>query len=403
MALTDIEIKSAKAGARIVKLSDGKGLQLHVMPTGSKLWRYAFRFRGVQKTLALGSYPDLTLAAARRLHAEAMDLLASGIDPAAAKQAAKRRAAVDAGNTFDAIADQLIAKKRREKRKDVTIARNEWLLSSARRALGSRPIKEITAGDVLSVLREVEKRERYDTALRLRATIGQVFRLAVASGLADNDPTFALRGALTVPKSQHRAAIVDPVKFGGLLRAIDALDGLASLRAAMQLMAILYPRPGELRLAKWSEFDLQRNIWSVPKERMKQGEPHFVPLPTQATAILRALRNRNPPAKGDLVFPGARLVTRPLSENTMNATLRRLGFTAEEMTAHGFRATASTLLRETGQWRDEVIEKSLAHKDTNEVRRAYNRQAYWRERVEMAQWWADKIDALKSTKLSTPG
>lgn len=263
MALTDIEIKSAKAGARIVKLSDGKGLQLHVMPTGSKLWRYAFRFRGVQKTLALGSYPDITLAAARRLHAEAMDLLASGIDPAAAKQAAKRRAAVDAGNTFDAIADQLIAKKRREKRKDVTIARNEWLLSSARRALGSRPIKEITAGDVLSVLREVEKRERYDTALRLRATIGQVFRLAVASGLADNDPTFALRGALTVPKSQHRAAIVDPVKFGGLLRAIDALDGLASLRAAMQLMAILYPRPGELRLAKWSEFDLQQNIWSV--------------------------------------------------------------------------------------------------------------------------------------------
>lgn len=396
MALTDIEIKSAKAGARIVKLSDGKGLQLHVMPTGSKLWRYAFRFRGVQKTLALGSYPDITLAAARRLHAEAMDLLASGIDPAAAKQAAKRRAAVDAGNTFDAIADQLIAKKRREKRKDVTIARNEWLLSSARRALGSRPIKEITAGDVLSVLREVEKRERYDTALRLRATIGQVFRLAVASGLADNDPTFALRGALTVPKSQHRAAIVDPVKFGGLLRAIDALDGLASLRAAMQLMAILYPRPGELRLAKWSEFDLQQNIWSVPKERMKQGEPHFVPLPTQATAILRALRNRNPPAKGDLVFPGARLVTRPLSENTMNATLRRLGFTAEEMTAHGFRATASTLLRETGQWRDEVIEKSLAHKDTNEVRRAYNRQAYWRERVEMAQWWADTLDVLKA-------
>jgi integrase len=396
MALTDIEIKSAKAGARIVKLSDGKGLQLHVMPTGSKLWRYAFRFRGVQKTLALGSYPDITLAAARRLHAEAMDLLASGIDPAAAKQAAKRRAAVDAGNTFDAIADQLIAKKRREKRKDVTIARNEWLLSSARRALGSRPIKEITAGDVLSVLREVEKRERYDTALRLRATIGQVFRLAVASGLADNDPTFALRGALTVPKSQHRAAIVDPVKFGGLLRAIDTLDGLASLRAAMQLMAILYPRPGELRLAKWSEFDLQQNIWSVPKERMKQGEPHFVPLPTQATAILRALRNRNPPAKGDLVFPGARLVTRPLSENTMNATLRRLGFTAEEMTAHGFRATASTLLRETGQWRDEVIEKSLAHKDTNEVRRAYNRQAYWRERVEMAQWWADTLDVLKA-------
>lgn len=396
MALTDIEIKSAKAGARIVKLSDGKGLQLHVMPTGSKLWRYAFRFRGVQKTLALGSYPDITLAAARRLHAEAMDLLASGIDPAAAKQAAKRRAAVDAGNTFDAIADQLIAKKRREKRKDVTIARNEWLLSSARRALGSRPIKEITAGDVLSVLREVEKRERYDTALRLRATIGQVFRLAVASGLADNDPTFALRGALTVPKSQHRAAIVDPVKFGGLLRAIDTLDGLASLRAAMQLMAILYPRPGELRLAKWSEFDLQQNIWSVPKERMKQGEPHYVPLPTQAIAILRALRNRNPPAKGDLVFPGARLVTRPLSENTMNATLRRLGFTAEEMTAHGFRATASTLLRETGQWRDEVIEKSLAHKDTNEVRRAYNRQAYWRERVEMAQWWADTLDVLKA-------
>lgn len=396
MALTDIEVKSAKAGARIVKLSDGRGLQLHVMPTGSKLWRYAFRFHGVQKTLALGAYPEITVAAARRLHAEAMDLLAAGIDPAAAKQAAKRRAAVDAGNTFDAIADQLIAKKRREKLKDVTIARNEWLLSSARRALGTRPIKDITAGDVLTVLREVEKRERYDTALRLRATIGQVFRLAVASGVADNDPTFALRGALTVPKSQHRAAIVDPVKFGGLLRAIDALDGLASLRAAMQLMAILYPRPGELRLAKWSEFDLQQNIWSVPKERMKQGEPHFVPLPRQATAILRDLRNRNPHAKGDLVFPGARLVTRPLSENTMNAALRRLGFTAEEMTAHGFRATASTLLRETGQWRDEVIEKSLAHKDANEVRRAYNRQAYWRERVEMAQWWADKIDALKA-------
>jgi integrase len=396
MALTDIEIKSAKAGARIVKLSDGKGLQLHVMPTGSKLWRYAFRFHGVQKTLALGSYPDITLAAARRLHAEAMDLLATGVDPAAAKQATKRRAATEAGNTFNTLADELIAKKRREKLKGVTISRNEWLLASARQALGTRPIKDITAGDILSVLREVEKRERYDTALRLRATIGQVFRLAVAIGVADNDPTFALRGALTVPKAQHRAAIVDPIKFGGLLRAIDALDGLASLRAAMQLIAILYPRPGELRLAKWSEFDLQQNLWSVPKERMKQGEPHFVPLPKQAIAIPTDLRARSPRAKGDLVFPGARLVTRPLSENTMNATLRRLGFTADEMTAHGFRATASTLLRETGQWRDEVIEKSLAHKDSNEVRRAYNRQAYWRERVEMAQWWADKIDALKA-------
>ncbi len=398
MALTDIEIKTAKAGARIVKLSDGRGLQLHVMPTGSKLWRYAFRFRGVQKTLALGSYPDITLATARRLHAEAMDLLAAGVDPAAAKKAAKRRAAVDAGNTFDAIADQLIAKKRREKLKEVTIARNEWLLSFARQALGARAIKDITASDVLSVLREIESRERYDTALRLRATIGQVFRLAVASNLADNDPTFALRGALTVPKPQHRAAIVDAAKFGQLLRAIDALDGLASLRAAMQLMAILYPRPGELRLAKWPEFDLKQNIWSVPKERMKHGEPHFVPLPRQATAILNDLRSRSSRGKGDLVFPGARLITRPLSENTMNAALRRLGFTADEMTAHGFRATASTLLRETGQWRDEVIEKSLAHKDSNEVRRAYNRQAYWRERVEMAQWWADKIDALKKNE-----
>lgn len=396
MALTDVTIKNTKAGARLIKLSDGNGLQLHVMPTGSKLWRYAFRFQGRQKTLVLGAYPAVSLQLARRMHAEARDLLATGIDPAAAKQTQKRQAAVEIRETFDAIADELIAKKRRENKKDITLSRYEWLLRSARRVLGPMPIRQVTARDVLAVLREVEGRERYDTALRLRATIGQVFRLAVATGRADNDPTFALRGALTVPKPAHRAAIVDPGKFGGLLRALDGLDGLASIRAAMRLMAILYPRPGELRLAQWSEFDLNQKVWIVPRERMKTGEPHMVPLPDQAIGILLELKHRGIRGKGDLVFPGARLITRPLSENTMNAALRRLGYTSDEMTAHGFRATASTLLRETGRWRDEVIEKSLAHQDSNEVRRAYNRQAYWRERVEMAQWWASRIDELKN-------
>jgi len=245
------------------------------------------------------------------------------------------------------------------------------------------------------VLQAVERRQKFDTALRLRAIIGEVFRLAIATARAENDPTVALRGALTIPKAKSRAAITDAKQVGGLTRAVEGFDGQATTRAALQLMALLFPRPGELRLAEWKEFDLEAAVWTIPAARTKMRREHRIPLPRQAVEILKALHPITGHGVGGLVFPGVRVVTRPISENTMNGALRRLGYDAEQMTAHGFRAMAATLLNESGKWSPDAIERALAHQDENEVRRAYVRGAYWDERVQMAQWWADHLDTLR--------
>ncbi|TPV99668.1 MAG: Prophage CP4-57 integrase [Beijerinckiaceae bacterium] len=399
--LTDSAIRAAKPKTnQTVKLSDGGGLQLWIQPSGSKLWNLAYRFAGRQRKLAIGSYPGVGLKEARAKREEAKKLLASGFDPSQQKRLVKLASESQKADTFEAISREVLEKKRREGKSETTVSKAEWLFDLATPALGSRPIAEITAPEVLAVLRQVETRGRLETARRLRAIIGQAFRFAVATGRALNDPTGALRGALTAPVVQHRAAIVEPVPFGALLRAIDGYDGTLEVRSALQLLALTFTRPGELRLATWKEFELDAGIWIIPANRMKMRRPHRVPLSPQAIAILKELRTLT--GQYELLFPGVRSPARPLSENTLNAALRRLGYAKDDMSSHGFRAAASSLLNECGKWNADAIEAQLAHVEANAVRKAYARAEYWAERVEMMAYWADRLDELRRGGIVVP-
>ncbi|CAN7356168.1 tyrosine-type recombinase/integrase [Mesorhizobium amorphae] len=391
MALSDVKCRNAKPASKLVKLSDGGGLQLWVQPTGSRLWRLAYRFEGKQKLLALGSYPLISLAEARQARDDAKRLLLAGIDPAHERSLRKAASAKD---TFRSMADEYVDKLKKEGRADRTITKVKWLLDFAYPTIGDKCIREIDAATILTALRRVEVRGRYESARRLRSTIGSVFRYAIATARAEADPTFALRGALISPTVTPRAAITDPKALGGLLRVIDAFDGQPTTRAALKLMALLFPRPGELRAAEWNEFDFDSPVWIVPEARMKMRRPHRVPLSRQAVSVLTSFREIS--GGGSLLFPSVRSDLRPISDNTLNAALRRMGYGKEEATAHGFRATASTLLNECGKWHPDAIERQLAHIENNDVRRAYARAEHWEERVRMVQWWADYLDELKS-------
>ena len=341
MALNELVIRSAKAEGKITKLSDGGGLQLWVTADGAKRWRLAYRFAGGQKVLAIGVYPAVGLKEARTARQDAKRLLLEGIDPSSAKKQAKAAQASSAANTFEAIAAELIDKKRREGKAANTVGKSEWLLSLALPTIGTRPIKEIGAPDILAALRKVESRGKLETAKRLRATIGQVFRYAVATGRADADPTGALAGAIASPIVRHRAAIVGPKAYGALLRSIISYEGSPETLVALELLALTFVRPGELRSAEWSEFDLDAALWSIPEEKMKMRRPHRVPLAPRAVAILLDLTAIT--GRGRFLFPSVRSTTRCMSENTINAALRRLGFRQDEMTAHGFRSAASSI------------------------------------------------------------
>lgn len=392
MPLTDAKCRSAQSGGRLQKLSDGGGLQLWVQPKGGNLWRFAYRFGGKQKLLAFGVYPTVSLARARQLREDAKRLLADGHDPATEK---KRQAeALANAPTFRAIAEEYVAKLRREGRSAATITKIDWLLTFANAEFGDEPIRQIAAPSILKVLQSLEARERYESARRLRSTLGSVFRYAIATARAEADPTYALRGALTQVKATPRAAITDPEKFGALLRAVDSFDGQPGTRIALRLLALLFPRPGELRLAQWTEFDLERAVWAIPASRMKMRRAHRVPLPRQAMALLTVLRTIAP---GELLFPSVRSPSRPISDGTLNAALRRLGYANDEVTGHGFRATASSLLNESGRWHPDAIERQLAHIEGNAVRAAYARGEHWDERTKMMQWWADHLDQLRTS------
>ncbi|MGY4304792.1 integrase [Bradyrhizobium sp. USDA 4369] len=397
--LTDAAVRNAKPNGRLVKLSDGGGLQLWLTPSGGKLWNFAYRFGGKQKKLAIGEYgkapAGVPLEAARKLRDEATGLLREGIDPAMRKRQAKAARAEAQANTFNVLADELLAKKKREGVATTTAGKLGWLLSLAKADLGPLPIGDIAAGEILRVLQPLEAAGKLETAKRLRAVIGAVFRYAVTTARANADPTQALRGAIASPKPKHRAAIIEPVAFGGLLRAIDGFQGQPTTKAALQLIALLAPRPGELRHATWTEFDLDVGVWNIPAERTKMRRPHRVPLPAQAVAILRDLHTITGRGVAGLVFPGLRSVARPISENTLCAALRRLGYSNDEMVAHGFRSTFSTLANESGKWSVNAIEAALAHVEPNAVRRAYARGDYWDERVKLMTWWADYIDTLR--------
>jgi len=367
-----------------------------VTPAGGKHWKLAYRFDGKQKKLPIGPYPAFGLADARQRREEAKALLARGVDPSAHERMSRETQAQIAAVTFKLVATELIEKKRREGRAPATLIKTTWLLDFAHPFFGDRPISEIKPADVLAALRKVEERGRLESARRLRSVIGEVFRYAIATARAEMDPTSALRGALTTPKTKHRAAVTDRAGFGAMLRAIDAYDGQPVTRHALQLMALLFPRPGELRMAAWIEFDLKASVWIIPAERTKMRRPHRVPLPKQALAILAKLKKET--GQGSLAFPSVRSAHRVMSENTTNAALRRLGYSIDEATSHGFRATASTLLNESGLWHEDAVERALAHVEKNDVRRAYARGEHWEERVRMAQWWADELDTLRMRK-----
>lgn len=393
MPLTDTLIRALKPAASPRKYSDGGGLHLLIPPQGSKLWRMAYRFHGKQKTLALGSYPSVPLADARKKREDAKKLVAVGVDPSQQAKLDKISKRASSASTFGAVADEFLRKIEREGKADATLTKKRWLIDLARTSLGGRPISEITASEILVPLRKVEDRGNYETARRLRATIGQVFRHAVATARAEYDPTTNLRGALIAPKVTHRPAITSRNAFGGLLRAIWGYEGAPDTRSALLLMAYLYPRPGELRQSEWSEFDLEKAIWTIPAVRTKMRREHKKPLPAQAVAVLCAQYELT--GDGRLVFPSIKSRLRHMSENTLNGALRRLGFSQSEVTSHGFRASASTLLNESGRWSPDIIEAELAHVSADEVRRAYHRATYWDTRVKMAGWWADEIDTMR--------
>lgn len=393
MALSDATIRTAKAKAAQYKLFDTGGLFLIVRPSGGKLWRLKYRHLGKELQLSIGTYPDVGLKEARALRDEARKLIAAGGNPAFEKKRAAVAASVNAANTFKAVADEFIDKREREGLKEITTGKARWLLVQLEPALGQRPIADIEPYELLAVLKKVELSGRHETARRLLAFSGRVFRYAVATTRAKRNIAADLQGALIAPKIKHHAAIIDPKGVGALLRAIDGYEGYPVTHWALRLAPHVFVRPGELRMAEWSEIDLDAAVWRIPGSRMKMNREHVVPLSTQAVAILAEAKALT--GDGRFVFPSVRTPLRPMSENTLNAALRRLGYTADEMTSHGFRSTASTLLNESGKWSVDAIERALAHGDADPVRAAYHRGAHWQERVKMAQWWSDHLDRLR--------
>jgi integrase len=399
MPLTDVAVRSAKPREKMFKLSDSGGLYLQVTTTGGKRWRWKYRVAGTEKCLSFGTYPDVPLKAAREKRDAARQQLAAGVDPGAARRAEKLAQA--GAESFEAVAREWHAK-----------FSPNWETSSSKRILsrferdvfpwlGKRPIAELRAPDLLPVLRRIESRGAQETAHRVKQNCGQVFRYAVATGRADRDPTGDLRGALPSSKTKHHASIVEPKAIGQLLRAIDGYEGHFVTKSALRLAPLVFVRPGELRKAEWCEFNLEKGEWQIPAARMKMRVKHIVPLSEQAVMILRELEpltNRSIASKPDApryVFPGARSRERFMSENAVLAALRRMGYTKEEMTGHGFRSMASTLLHEQG-WNHQAVERQLAHADRNAVSAAYNFAEHLPERRKMMQAWSDFLEGLKA-------
>ncbi|MGH7016668.1 MAG: tyrosine-type recombinase/integrase [Caulobacteraceae bacterium] len=391
--MSDASVRAAKPRPTQYKLFDEGGLFVIVRPTGGKLWRLKFRHAGKEQQLSLGVFPDVGLKEARVRRDQARRQIAAGLNPSFEKKRAAVAASISAANSFKAVAEEFIAKREREGITEITGAKARWLLAQLEPALGSRPIAEIEPYELLAVLKRVELSGRHETAKRLLSFAGRVFRYAIATARASRNIAADLQGALTSPKVKHHAAILDPKALGGLLRAIEGFDGQPTTLWALKLAPHVFVRPGELRMAEWSEIDLEAAVWRIPGRRMKMNREHVVPLSRQSVAILSEARELT--GEGRFVFPSVRTPLRPMSENTLNAALRRLGYSSDEMTAHGFRSTASTLQNESGKWSVDAIERALAHGDADTVRAAYHRGAHWQERIQMAQWWSDYLDGLR--------
>lgn len=393
MVLTDTAIRNAKTADKPYKITDSQGLYLLVNPRGSKLWRIKYRIDGVERKLSLGAYPEITLAEARAARDAARRQLAHAIDPNVAKRQARIEASIRASNSFASVAEELIEKKAREGLAEPTLEKMRWFVKLMGADFGKRPVTDITPQELLHELQKHERRGRLETANLLRAFASRVFRFAVATARAERDPAQLLIGALTTPRVKHFAAIIDPNEFGALLRAIEDYQGDPAVMYALKLTPHVFQRPGELRQMEWAEVNFDKAVWTIPVTKMKMRQPHSVPLSRQALAILQAMRSLS--GSGRYVFPSIRTRARPISENTINAALRRMGYSKEQMTAHGFRTSASSLLNESGKWNPDAIERALAHMVAGSVRRIYNQSAYWAERVEMAQWWSDYMDELR--------
>ena len=390
--LTDTKVRTIKPAEKPKKLFDGGGLFLLVTPTGGKLWRLKYRFGGIEKLLALGAYPQTSLADARQKRDDARALMLNGVDPRDIKKAQKAAGAQE-NETFEVIAREWHTK-----------FSASWAASHSNKIirrfelyvfpwLGDRQIKSITAPDLLTVLRRIEAKGTLDTAHRTRQNCGQVFRYAVATGRAERDPSADLRGAIPPASGKHMATITDPKEIAGLLRSIDDYRGSIVTRCALQLAPLFFVRPGELRHAEWSEFNLDAAEWRIPAEKMKAGVLHIVPLSRQALGVLREIHPLT--GHGRYVFPSPRSDSRPMSSNAILSALRRMGFAKDEMSGHGFRSMASTLLNEQG-WNRDAIERQLAHAERNSVRAAYNYAEFMPERKKMMQAWADYLEGIKA-------
>ena len=386
-------VTNAKPRDRDYKLTDGDGLFLLVRRNGSKLWRMNYKYLGRYRTLAFGPWPAVSLADARAKRDEARRQIAAGLDPSHEKELEQARAAISEDNSFKLVAEEWVEKIKREGMADITLAKIRWLLDKAYPRIGNYAVSKITAQEVLLVLRSVEATGRYESARRMRSVLSRVFRYAIATARAERDPAGDLRGALTVPKVKHLAAITTEKEAGELMRAIEGYTGHAITLFALRLSAHLFVRPGELRQAEWNEFDAERLVWNIPEHKMKMRRPHRVPMSKQVVRLFEELFELT--GTGRYCFPSFRSPRRPMSENTVNAALRALGFGPEQMTAHGFRAMAATLLNESGQFNPDAIERQLAHSESNGVRRAYTRGEYWDERVTMMQFWSDELDRLR--------
>lgn len=392
MPLSDAKIRNAKREAKAYKLADGGGLFLLVKPNGSKLWQQKYRHHGKEGLLSHGPYPDVSLKQARHKRDAARALLADGTDPAVQKRQDQLEAETKARNTFLLVAEEYLQMAYDRELADATMRKKIWHIHTLAASLHQRPIDDITPAEVLHLLKGVEHSGRRETAKKLRGTLSGVFRLAVVTLRADTDPTQALKGALLPPKVTNRAAITDEKAFGQLLRDLDDYSGAGVIKDAILFQILTMTRPGETRGAKHREFDWGKAAWTIPAERTKMRRDHVVPLSQQALALVE--RNWIEVDDVELLFPSLNSNRKWLSENAFNSALRRMGYTKEEVSAHGFRSTASTILNTRG-FDADVIEAALAHQDKNAIRRTYNRATYWEQRVELMQTWADLVDQFR--------
>ena len=390
MALTDLKVKKAKATDKPQKLADGGGLYLLVQPNGAKYWRLKYRVARVEKVLALGVYPDVTLSDARERREVARKVLANGADPGAVKKAQKAAVVALAENSFEIVASEWLSKFSKDWKESHTRTVSVRLVNDVFPWLGARPIGEINAPELLTVLRRIESRGALSSAHRVSAICGQVFRYAIATGRAQRDPSADLKGAMPPYRIRHLAALTDPVKIGKLMRDIDEYAGTFTVRCAFKLSPLVFLRPIELSRAEWAEIDLDKAEWRIPAGKMKMKAMHIIPLTSQAISILRDLHTLT--GTGKYLFPNVRTSTLPMAGNTILAAIRSMGYTPAEMTAHGFRHTASTLLNEQG-FNADAIERQLAHKASG-VRATYNAAEYLPERRRMMQHWADYLGGL---------